>query len=507
MSRTRRGARHLVLIGLAGLVCAPVPSQAQAKDDFVRAFIELSQAVQGTTGQEGPAVRAALDAMAKGLAQWDAAVSRVEGGFAGAITSAAPAEAARMRATLGAAYLERGRVVEAVAQFDQAASLDASFAPLQMLRGLAHARVNRADTAASAFAAARRLDPGSPGPAYLFLSARRGAAAGPERTAALATLLQTAASGGGSVDVTVLPIDLLDDASVDAPLFVPAAYADGFRLVQQAKYAEALPRLRAAAAADPLVVGGAARVPATLDAANERARIARADALVASGDRAAARAHLLETVRLFPASGHAHWRLVRLQEERGDQAGALRAADAAARCAPVAGASIVYAAIGRLQHNALDLDAAARAYERRAVLAPQSSRAHLDLGTVYQAQDRLEDSLVEYLAAAVVDPASAAARAAAGQLRADMGDDEGAIVLLRAAVTLDANHGAARYALGRALLRTGRTDESRQELAEFARIQKAEMDAQRRQFEENSRAIESALQERPSSPAVSPKPQ
>jgi hypothetical protein len=60
-------------------------------------------------------------------------------------------------------------------------------------------------------------------------------------------------------------------------------------------------------------------------------------------------------------------------------------------------------------------------------------------------------------------------------------------------VRLDAKQGAARYALGRALLRAGRADEAREHLTAFEAIQKAEMEAQRRQFEENSRALESAL--------------
>jgi tetratricopeptide (TPR) repeat protein len=74
-----------------------------------------------------------------------------------------------------------------------------------------------------------------------------------------------------------------------------------------------------------------------------------------------------------------------------------------------------------LQHTVLDLDAAAHSYERRLTLAPQSAPAHLDLGRVYQAQDRLDDALAEYLAAALLDPASASALAAAGQLRATWG--------------------------------------------------------------------------------------
>ena len=462
---------------LAWLFCAPDRSDAQAKDAFARGLIELTQAVNGVDGRDDAAVRAALDAMGKGLAEWDAAVARVEGGFKGAITGAAPAAAARMRGTLAATYLERGRMADALTHLDRAAMLDPSFAAVHLLRGLALARTNRTGAAAGAYDAARKVDP-SPAAAYLYLAASRGASREPTRQVALDALLQAVISGPSATDLAVLPVALLDDASVDAPLFVPAAYVPGFRLLADARYAEALVSLRA--------------VPPAA-AADERTAIAKADAFVASGDRAAALPVLRDTIRRFPASGQAQWRLGRLHEDAGDQAGALRAYEAAAGCAPVAGAAIVYAAVGRLHHTAFDLAAAARAYERRVALVPGSPQAHLDLGTIYQAQDRLDDALTEYLAAALVDPSSAMAFASAGQLRADQGDDAGAIALLRTAVRLDGKHGAARYALGRALLRTGRTEDARRELAAFESIQKAEMDAQRRQFEENSRAIESTL--------------
>jgi tetratricopeptide (TPR) repeat protein len=468
--------RFITAVCLFGLLGVPAPSHAQAKDDFVRAFIQFSQAA---TGGDASAVRSALDGMAAGLAQWDAAVGRVEAGFKGAIGGAAPPDAARMRATLGAAYLERGRTLEAIPLFEAAVRNDPGFVPAHLALGLAQARLDRRQAAASAYARASSLDPASPRVAYLAARMPGGALSSEERRAALDALVAAVIAGGDAVDVTVLQLDLLDDASVDAPLFLPAVYVEGLRLLADARYPAALASLRAAAARG---------------SADERARIAEADALVASGDRAAARASLLETVRRFPASGQAQWRLVQLGEEAGDQAAALRAAEAAARCAPVAGASIVYAAIGRLRHTALDLDAAARAYERRVALVPRSAQAHLDLGTVYQAQDRLDDALAEYLGAALVDPTSAAAFASAGQLRADQGHGESAIALLRRAVQLDANHGAARYALGRALLRAGHAEEAKQELAAFERIQRAEMEAQRRQFEENARAIESALQ-------------
>src|SRR5690349_16529731 len=163
----------VVVAVLAGLFGAPHRADGQAKDDFVRGLIELTQAVNVVDGRDDAAVRAALDAMAKGLAGWDAAVARVEAGFKGAITGAAPPEAARMRGTLAATYLERGRPTDALVHLDRAATLDPSFAPVHLLRGFALARANRPG-AAGAYAAARKLD-GSPATAYLYLAAARGA--------------------------------------------------------------------------------------------------------------------------------------------------------------------------------------------------------------------------------------------------------------------------------------------------------------------------------------------
>ncbi len=112
-------------------------------------------------------------------------------------------------------------------------------------------------------------------------------------------------------------------------------------------------------------------------------------------------------------------------------------------------------AIGRIQHNQLDLDAAISAYGRRVELTPNDALAHLDLGDVYRAQDRLDDALAEYLIASLLDPANVRALATAAQIHASAGRDDAAVRLLRRAVTLDSAHLEARYALGRALMRLG----------------------------------------------------
>jgi tetratricopeptide (TPR) repeat protein len=546
-----RRTLHLRLGLLANLLIVPVAAHAQAKDAFVEGLVAFSQASAGTFGHEGPAVKDALDRMSDGLARWDAAVARVEAGFAGAITAAAPREAAQMRATIGATYLERGRVADALPHLDATSSLDA--APVQNLRGLGHLRANQPARAAEAFGRALAIDAGDVTAAILFIDAAGGNGPSKMHEMAMKALrdgVSRIVAGAGAPSLTLLQLDLLDDASVDEPLFPTSAYARGISLVREAKYAEALASLRAAADGDPLVTDAAlasaeARAASTalrnqdarnavqallsvpgqqssseiqrllgvaywtledyprsserlraairLDARNERAWIALSDVLVASADHAAARELLLQTIAAFPASGLAQWRLGRLSQDGGDQAGALAAFEAASRLSPIAGLSIVYRAIGRLQHSKLDLAAASRSYESRVALTPLARDARLDLGAVYQAQDRLDDALAEFLIAAVIDPKSARAFAALGQLYADRGEDEAAVRTLRRAIELDATLLDARYAASRALLRLGRADEARQELQVFERLQREAMDAERRRFEDNARAIEDAL--------------
>jgi len=552
----RRSNLHLLAVALAAIALAvPVESRAQAKDAFVEGLLLFSQAASGNFGDEGPSLQQALAAMEAGLEGWNGAVARVEAGFAGAIKAAAPREASQMRATLAVAYLDRGRLADALTQLDTAASsVEAPF-PVHVLRGLAADRANQAAVSAEAFRRARALDPAGPVAAYLYLRATRETPAAPDRAQATAVLIGAVAalaSGSTPARFSVLSVDVIDDAAAESPLLPPASYADAFALVGQGRHAEALTSLRAAVATDPLTADRALDSPgaraasallrkedargaiqalssvpareasseiqrllglsywaiedyakslehlaaaARLNPADERARLSQADVLVASGDGPAARSVLTAAVAAFPKSGQARWRLGRLLLDLGDEAGALRAYEAVAGLMPVAGASAVHAVIGRLQHRRLELDLAASAYERRVRLAPNLRDAHLDLGDVYRAQGRTEDALVEYAVAAALDPTSAPAFAAAGQVRAEMADDEGAVPMLQAAVRLDAAHLEARYALSRALLRLGRAEEARRELDAFERLQKAAMDAERRRFDENARAIERTLRD------------
>ena len=129
--------RYPFLLCATLVLFCPVHSYAQVKDGFVQALIEFANAANGDVTDNGAALTAAIDAMAQGLAAWDAALTRMESGLASEIGAAPPPVAARMRTALGAAYLERGRLDDALKQFDAAATLDPQFADVHVLRGLA----------------------------------------------------------------------------------------------------------------------------------------------------------------------------------------------------------------------------------------------------------------------------------------------------------------------------------------------------------------------------------
>ena len=254
MSRT-----HLLRFALVAILW-PSFAHAQAKDAFVDGLTQLINAVDGTFGDEGPALTAAVEAMTRGLAEWDARVSGVEAGFRADVAAAPPPAAALMRGALGTVYLERGRLDDALAQFTAAAELDRSLSQAHVLRGLAYERANRLTEAVGAYRAALQANPADATSAYLVLRSEPSTAGALNalRTAVMRRIDSPPASSGG------FPVaDLLDDASVAAPVFAPSAYGAAFALIHQGKYADALTRLEAAVAADPLVVDRGLQLPET----------------------------------------------------------------------------------------------------------------------------------------------------------------------------------------------------------------------------------------------------
>jgi tetratricopeptide (TPR) repeat protein len=541
---------HLLPLVLAATLVWPSHAHAQAKDAFVAGLTQFINAVDGTFGDEGPALNAAVEAMSRGLAEWDARIDGVESGFRADVTKAAPPAAARMRATLGVVYLERGRVDDALAQFGAAVELDPALAQVHVLRGLAYERMNRSAEADDAYRAAWKAKPDEPAAAYLVL--RIDPTASAPLTALWTAVGRRAESTSPSSDG--FPVaDLLDDASAKVPLFAPAAYGHAFTLIRQGRYDEALTALKQAVSADPLVTDRALQsedakagiaafhrgdlrgATASLEAASkrdpqsgevrrihgmvamvaklhdvsltslreaarlnprdERAPIALADVQVESGHADAAIETLRGTIRDLPESGQAHWQLGRIAQALGD-ADAVRSFERAATKPVIAGLARLYAIVGQAYHAQFDLDGAVNAYRQRVRIAPNDRDAHFDLAEVYRAQDKLDEARVEYLAAAMLDPTHARTLGMLGQVAAAAGRDEQAVAMLRRAVALDSGLLESRYALSRALLRLGRTEEAQQELRAYEAAQAKAMDDQRRQFRDNQQKIDDVLKTR-----------
>ena len=360
--------------------------------------------------------------------------------------------------------------------------LDPQVRDVQLLRGLVYERTNQPGKALVAFRAALQQEPGNVSTAYLFLRASSTNADVDGKIAAMKTLSEAVGSAATANRPQFMVLDLIDEASVPAPVFVPAIYNDAAVLLMQAKYDEAIGVLRKSAESTALVA-----------VREERSRLAAADARGAAGDPAGARVALDDAIRAFPKSGLSHWKLGRLQLALGDEAGALRSFQTASTLPSLGGAAHLYAAIGRIQHNQLDLDGAMSAYMRRVDLTPNDPGAHVDLGDVYRAQDRLDEALAEYSIASLLDPTNVKALASGAQVHSSAGRDDVAATLLRRAVALDPAHLEARYALSRALLRLGSTEEARRELQVFEQLQQKAMQDERRRFQENQIKIDETL--------------
>jgi tetratricopeptide (TPR) repeat protein len=272
-----------------------------------------------------------------------------------------------------------------------------------------------------------------------------------------------------------------------APVFVPAAFNDAVVLLTSARYEDAIAVLKTSVS------------PSLAAVRDEQTRLASADARSESRDLVGARGEMEDAVRAFPKSGQLHWGLGRLQSALGDDTAALRSFETAAALPSLGGLAHIYASIGRIRHNQLDLESALAAYSRRIDLTPNDAGAHIDLGDVYRAQDRLDEALAEYLIASLLDPANVKALATAAQIHAAAGRDDSAVTLLRRAVALNPSHLEARYALSRALMRLGLIDEARSELQVFEQLQQKALQDERRRFEENQIRIDETLKrgERP----------
>jgi tetratricopeptide (TPR) repeat protein len=506
---------------------AAAEAAAHARAAFVTALRQLVEGLPGTYGDEGPRIRASVSDMATALARWDEAIGK----YRDALSAARGADA---YAALGSTYLDRGRISDAVEQFRRAVDLAPAWAESSLLLALASEAVGAHDEAARAFTRAGRASPDNPAIGYARV--QHAIASGDERLVSRALLdfrdrhERPRARDPTASAAPFVRLGLLRETAGVAPVFVPAGYADGLRLLNARQYDEAIGAFRQSIDRDPLasregdvderVAAGkqlrdgsvsaaiaqleraVARLPdrAELrrllavayaaderyeqsieqliaaiqrDATDERSRLALAEVYLAAGQPDAAERTLRETTAAMPGSGWAQYRLGRLYESRSRVPEAIASFARSAQHPILVGRDALYETIAALRVGEGEFTDAMTAYRLELDANPNNAVAHRRLGDLYSQEGRLDESLAEYAAALLIDPRDADTHASRAHTLLRMSRFAEAEAAARTAVSLSPRHEPARYALGAALMRTGRTDEGLLALQEFERLQAA----------------------------------
>jgi tetratricopeptide (TPR) repeat protein len=505
----------------AGMASAHL--HAQDADAFAHALIAFTTAQQGTFGDEGPQLTAALAALERGLAEWDREIARTRAAAAGELRTATPEQAARIRIAQGIEDLRRGRYRAAADAFEAAAAADDT---ALSLRGLVDEAEGRSAGAAEWFRRAWERRPRDLAAAYKAWQYRSTYA--DETRARLQQTFLAIASAPSDVQRIAFPSTVLVPDG-GPPLLPLAAYADGYRLIAAHRLAEGVAKLRAAAAADALVSGDAsesvrrgiaalragrrdesrtilegavaaspgssearralalalwlddqyANSASHLEAAvraapgDERARVALARVLVQAERLEDAKRVLLETIDILPDSASSHWWLFTIYSSLNRGADALAFLAKPAALSGVRGRGEVYAAISQQHEIAGNFEGAIASLRQRANLTPNDPTSHLALARAHVHLDQLDAALVEFVMTLALDPREPAAHVGIGQIHLGAGRLPEAVRTLQRGLALQPSNAEGRYALATALTRLSRQAEAAPHLAEYARLQAA----------------------------------
>jgi tetratricopeptide (TPR) repeat protein len=541
-----------------GDICAPAPSSDpataarvyQRKLEFVTAVRQFAIALTGTFGDEGRRLIADIDAMDAALARWDESVAGFEQDLA------RHGDDPDAHVALGAAYLDRSRVDDAVREFRFAVRLAPSRVDIYQLIALAHGLANR-DSALEAWLMAAALQADDPVPQYEVarLQVERGREAevlAAWRAFRATAEKQLAANEGRSERATPFGrAGLLRQPAGVAPIFAPSAYVQAIQLLMKGAFSDAIRESRHAAAGDPLIgssgtapdlvaEGSAALRRGDLSAAlkslraaagaspvsseahrvlamafrldeqfeqsieqynaairalptDERSRIGLADVLLTLERFGEAEQVLRETIRVIPRTVQAHYKLGRLYQSTARNADALGELEQAAQFSPLIGQDALYEMIGEIYVTQSDFPHAAAAFKKQLLVNPNNADAHRLLADVLVRQDRAEEALAEFSASLLIDPRIVNSRVGVGQIHFQAGRYAEAAVAARAALDLDPGRKEAHYVLAMSLLRLGQTESGDSELREFQRLQADAASATRRKYEVDALRREATL--------------
>jgi len=532
----RRASVSVVLI-VVGLF--PATASAQ-KDRFVGALVAFRTALGGTYGDEGPRLEAALEDMASSLEVWDRSTAAAEADLRSGLLAAPPAEQLRRQIALASLMLDRDRWADALVHLDAAVTASPGGAPVHLARGLVREMAGDVAGAASDFQRAWELDGSDPVTAYLLVT--RGLATGALEDPAPVIEALMAAQRVATRESTTgfVELGLLRDRA-EWPVLAPAAYVEGFTLVAEGRYGDAVASFRDAVVRDPLLVDRAATtaplssgieslrsgeydeavahleaaVTATPDStearrllglafhltgrlaesleqleaavrlapSEERARIALARELLAQERSEDAEAVLRETVAALPASAEAHWTLAQMYVKNTRDAEAIAELEALLAFPVLAGRGQIDWLLAGLYSRHEDYEGNIRVLSERVRLDLNNPLVHKELGLAYLRVGSRPQALAELLMTAFFAPDDMETLARIGQLHLDEERYADAEVVLRQVVARAPDLDQSRFALGTALIRLGRTEEGRAELQAFQRLSERKRRAEARKVE------------------------
>jgi tetratricopeptide (TPR) repeat protein len=457
--------RQAVVASCVWAAVVALPPRANAQETaFVQALSELTASLEGTYGDEGARIRAALDRMSVALAAWDRDIEAAESELRRTQANDPPSTVAERHVSLGRTYADRGRLADALAEFDAAGRLAPTRADVQVLRGLVLQEQGTPAEAIEAFRRARALDPGNPVTAYyLFHEAAisGNASAAQEASEALAAaypkLLQAKPldSARGKPQRGPLPFTRLaplPGVAAGPPILPPAAYSQAFRDLARGQFERVITEFRTAAAGDPLIA----------DPAAGSALMVRAFGALRQGRVAEARA-LLEESGPPRDSSEAHRVLGLAYWAQSDYNRSIASLTTAISLSPRDERARL--ALARAL-NAAGRDAdAERMLEETVRLLPDSVLAHWWLTLAYEQLHRPAEARQE------VEQVAAAAAFGKSQLYAAIGrfavgdaDGPAGIDAFARAVTANPNDPAMHRLLATTLMQQDRADEA---VAEF----------------------------------------
>lgn len=444
-------------------IATPIPADAQ-QTAFLQGLSELTMALEGTYGDEGVRIGAALDRMSAALAVWDREIATAESALRDTPATAPSSIRIERHVSLGRLYADRGRLADALREFDAATALAPTRADVHVLRGLVLRQHGTPADTIEAFRRARALDPADPVTAYYVFheaSISGNASAAQEAAQSLAAayprLLQEKPldSARGTSQKRAPPFTLLTPLSsvvAGPPILPPAAYAQAFHQLARGEYERAIAEVRRAAAGDPLIA----------DPAAASGLMMRAFGALRQGRVTDARS-LLEESGPPQNSSEAHrvLGLVYWAESKYDRS--IAALTTATSLAPRDERARL--ALARVLNAAgHDADAEAALHET-ARLLPDSVLAHWWLTLAYELVHRPAEARreVEQVAAAA-DFGTSQLHAAIGRFALSATDGPAAIDSFTRAVRANPNDPAMHRLLARALTQEDRVDEA---LAEF----------------------------------------